>query len=77
MSEVEPLVCEFEKLSKGTKLEVATLFSGKMKTLEKDLMITRTYGWLKHLVIENEELQKESHMLKKDLKDRQIRTWKI
>jgi hypothetical protein len=48
-----------------------------MKTLEKDLMITRTYGWLKHLVIENEELQKESHMLKKDLKDRQIRTWKI
>ncbi len=35
LSEVEPLVIEFEKIPKGTKLEVATQVFGRVKTLVK------------------------------------------
>jgi ABC-type phosphate transport system auxiliary subunit len=69
LNEIEPLVSEFDKLPKGTKLEVATHVFGRMKTLEK-----RSNDLLEHmgdLVIENSELKEENHTLKNDLKDLQ------
>jgi regulator of replication initiation timing len=67
LNEVEPLVTEFDKLPKDQKLEVASEVFGRMKTLEKE-----SNDLLEHmgdLVIENNELQEENHMLKIDLKD--------
>ncbi len=61
-----PLVREFDKLPKGTKLEVTHVF-GKMKTLERG-----SNDSLEHmgdLVIKNNELQEENQMLKNDLID--------
>jgi hypothetical protein len=66
-NEIDLLVSEFEKLLKGTKLEIATHVFGKMKILEKG-----SNDLLEHMgdiVIENNGLQEENQMLKKDSKD--------
>ncbi len=67
LCEVEPLVSQFDKLPKGTKLEHATYVFGEIKTLERG-----SNDLLEHigdLDIENNEFQKENKMLKNDLID--------
>jgi hypothetical protein len=66
MTEVSPLVTEFDKLPKGEKVEKATEVFAAMKTYERgtDFLLDD----IGQLAIEN-ELKSENRLMKKDLKD--------
>src|SRR5437899_7117139 len=67
ISEVSPLVNEFDKLPKGEKLEKATEVYATMKAYKKgtDFLLDN----IGELALENDELKTENSLMKKDLID--------